>query len=60
MLADSILRDKAKEFAAVFSGKDEDFKYVAMWEYTGDPGKAVLHKEELKYEEIELQTRSYK
>lgn len=39
---------------------DEDFKYVAMWEYTGDPGKAVLHKEELKYEEIELQTRSYK
>lgn len=39
---------------------DENFKYVALWEYTGDPGKAVLHKEELKYEEIELQTRSYK
>ncbi len=39
---------------------DENFTYVAAWEYTGDPGKANLHKEELKYENIELKQRSYK
>ncbi|RFC55834.1 fumarate reductase/succinate dehydrogenase flavoprotein subunit [Brumimicrobium aurantiacum] len=39
---------------------DENFKYVAMWEYTGNPGEAILHKEDLVYENIELKTRSYK
>jgi succinate dehydrogenase / fumarate reductase flavoprotein subunit len=39
---------------------DENFMYVAAWEYKGDPGKAVLHKEELSYENIEVKTRSYK
>ncbi len=39
---------------------DENFKYVAAWEYKGTPGKAVLHKEDLVYENIELKTRSYK
>jgi succinate dehydrogenase / fumarate reductase flavoprotein subunit len=39
---------------------DENFMYVAAWEYKGDPGKAVLHKEELNYENIEVKTRSYK
>jgi succinate dehydrogenase / fumarate reductase flavoprotein subunit len=39
---------------------DENFKYVAAWEYTGNPAEAILHKEELNYEFIELKTRSYK
>lgn len=39
---------------------DENFKYVAAWEYTGDPGTSQLHKEELEYKNIELKTRSYK
>ncbi len=39
---------------------DEDFTYVAAWEFTGDPGESKLHKEELKYENIELKQRSYK
>ncbi|WP_107039066.1 fumarate reductase/succinate dehydrogenase flavoprotein subunit [Brumimicrobium mesophilum] len=39
---------------------DENFKYVAMWEYTGKPADAILHKEDLVYENIELKTRSYK
>lgn len=39
---------------------DENFKYVAAWEYTGDPSQAKLHKEELEYKNIELKTRSYK
>ncbi len=39
---------------------DENFKYVAAWEYKGAPKDAVLHKEDLVYEYIELKTRSYK
>lgn len=39
---------------------DENFRYVAAWEYQGEPKDAVLHKEDLIYENIELKTRSYK
>ena len=39
---------------------DENYRYVAAWEYTGVPSGAKLHKEELVYENIELKTRSYK
>ncbi len=39
---------------------DENFMYVAAWEYKGAPSEAVLHKEELQYENIEVKTRSYK
>ena len=39
---------------------DKNFKFVSAWEYKGEPKDAVLHKEELKYENIELKTRSYK
>ena len=39
---------------------DDKFTYVAAWEYKGEPSDAVLHKEELIYENIELKTRSYK
>lgn len=39
---------------------DANFTYVAAWEYKGDPKDAVLHKEDLKYENIELKQRSYK
>jgi succinate dehydrogenase / fumarate reductase flavoprotein subunit len=40
---------------------DENFKYVAAWEYQGDNiGQEILHKEDLVYENIEVKTRSYK
>ncbi|MGG5507016.1 MULTISPECIES: fumarate reductase/succinate dehydrogenase flavoprotein subunit [unclassified Myroides] len=39
---------------------DENFAYAAAWEYKGNPRDAVLHKEELVYENIKLVTRSYK
>ena len=39
---------------------DENYRYVAAWEFKGEPKDAVLHKEELVYENIELKTRSYK
>lgn len=39
---------------------DVNFKYVAAWEFTGNPREAVLHKEELTFNDIELKQRSYK
>lgn len=39
---------------------DEDFTYVAAWEFKGDGQEAVLHKEDLNFENVELKTRSYK
>jgi succinate dehydrogenase / fumarate reductase flavoprotein subunit len=39
---------------------DKNFKYVAAWEFKGEPKDAVLHKEDLVYENIEVKTRSYK
>lgn len=38
---------------------DENFSYVAAWEYNG-PGKATLHKEDLVFENVKLTQRSYK
>lgn len=37
-----------------------EFQYVAAWEFKGEPKEAILHKEELKYENIEVKERSYK
>ncbi len=39
---------------------DKDFAYVAAWEYTGKPAEAILHKEQLVFEEIKLVERNYK
>ena len=39
---------------------DENYSYVSAWEYTSEPSKSVLHKEHLKFENIELKQRSYK
>jgi succinate dehydrogenase / fumarate reductase flavoprotein subunit len=39
---------------------DNDYAYVAAWEYKGEPADAVLHKEILEFKDIELKQRSYK
>ncbi|KNX37856.1 fumarate reductase/succinate dehydrogenase flavoprotein subunit [Luteipulveratus halotolerans] len=39
---------------------DEEFAYVAAWEFGGEGGAPVLHKEDLVYNFIELKQRSYK
>ncbi len=40
---------------------DENFKYVAAWEYKGmDAINSVLHKEDLNYEFITIAARNYK
>ena len=39
---------------------DNDYAYVAAWEYKGWDDDPVMHKEELTFENVELKTRSYK
>ncbi|MDN5558979.1 MAG: fumarate reductase/succinate dehydrogenase flavoprotein subunit [Ruaniaceae bacterium] len=39
---------------------DKDFAYVAAWEWAGESKPPILHKEDLKYEYVEMKQRSYK
>ncbi|MET8521482.1 fumarate reductase/succinate dehydrogenase flavoprotein subunit [Nocardioides sp. NPDC004968] len=39
---------------------DDEFAYVAAWEFGGEDGAPVLHKEDLIYTAIEMKQRSYK
>ncbi len=39
---------------------DDEYAYVAAWEFGGDDGPPVLHKEDLVYESVEMKQRSYK
>ncbi len=39
---------------------DADFCHVAAWEYAGEGNRPIRHVEPLAFENIELQTRSYK
>ena len=39
---------------------DDNFSYVAAWEFAGVDEKPALHKEELAFEAVELAQRSYK
>jgi succinate dehydrogenase / fumarate reductase flavoprotein subunit len=39
---------------------DEEYAYVAAWEWTGEGQEPALHKEELEFENVPLTQRSYK
>lgn len=39
---------------------DDEFAYVAVWEYTGENQPHKLRKEKLKFETVEMKVRSYK
>ena len=39
---------------------DDEYAYVAAWEFGGEGGKPVLHKEPLVYQYVEMKQRSYK
>jgi succinate dehydrogenase / fumarate reductase, flavoprotein subunit len=39
---------------------DANFSYVAAWEYKGPDAEPVIHREELNYEFVKVQVRSYK
>jgi succinate dehydrogenase / fumarate reductase flavoprotein subunit len=40
--------------------RDEQYSYVAAWEWAGPDDPPVLHKEDLVYEFVEMKARSYK
>ena len=54
--------DQKKGLGEVGEAKRHDGKYayVAGWEFTGNPSKPKLHKEQLTFEEVKLAVRSYK
>ena len=39
---------------------DKDFSFSSAWEFVGEPSEAILHKEHLEFNDIELKQRSYK
>ncbi|RPG58062.1 MAG: succinate dehydrogenase (quinone) flavoprotein subunit [Flavobacteriales bacterium TMED191] len=39
---------------------DDEFTFVSCWEHKGDDKKPKLNKEKLKFESVELKSRSYK
>ncbi|GHA54657.1 fumarate reductase/succinate dehydrogenase flavoprotein subunit [Pontibacter akesuensis] len=39
---------------------DENYAYVAAWEFTGVGNDPILHREELEFENVKLTQRSYK
>ena len=39
---------------------DKNYAFVSAWEHTGVPSEAILHKEKLEFNDIELKQRSYK
>jgi succinate dehydrogenase / fumarate reductase flavoprotein subunit len=39
---------------------DEQYSYVAVWEFTGEGNQPKLHKEPLEFEYVKPSTRSYK
>ncbi len=40
--------------------RDDEFAFVAAWEYQGKDQQSIMHKEDLQFEYVELKTRSYK
>ncbi|HEX6146006.1 MAG TPA: hypothetical protein VF083_04455, partial [Acidimicrobiia bacterium] len=40
--------------------RDDEFAHVAVWEWTGDPGRPQLNLEQLEFENVALTTRSYR
>ena len=49
---------KTKEGEALRN--DKDFTFVAAWEHKGDDKEAQMHKEDLKFDFVELKQRNYK
>jgi len=39
---------------------DKEFAYVSAWEFGGEGGRPILHKEPLVYDYVEMKQRSYK
>jgi len=53
-------RDESQTDEGEAKRDDENYTYAAAWEFGNNPSEPVLHKEDLKFENIELKQRSYK
>ena len=53
-------RDEYKTTEGEAMRNDDEYKYGAAWEYTGDDKEPVMHKEPLIFENIEVKQRDYK
>ena len=53
-------REEYQEAGGEAKRDDDNYKYVAAWEYKGENQEWELHKEELKFDNVELKTRNYK
>jgi succinate dehydrogenase / fumarate reductase flavoprotein subunit len=68
MVADALNRNEScgghfrEEYTADNEAQrnDEEYAYVAAWEWTDTNAAPIMHKEPLKFENVELKTRSYK
>ena len=54
------LREESQTPEGEAKRDDENFMYVAAWEYKGEDAEPQMHKEPLKYENIVVATRNYK
>ena len=54
------LREESQKPEGEAKRDDENFMYVAAWEYKGEDAEPQMHKEPLKYENIVVATRNYK
>ncbi len=53
-------REESQDEEGEAKRDDENFKYVAAWEWQGPDQAQELNKEDLEFEYVELTTRSYK
>jgi len=53
-------REESKTEEGEAKRDDDNFAYVAAWEFQGVGNKPTLHKEKLEFEEVKLTQRSYK
>ncbi len=53
-------RDESQTEEGEALRNDDEFCYVAAWEFQGLENEPALHKEELQFEEVKLSQRSYK
>jgi len=53
-------REESQTESGEAQRNDASYSYVAAWEYKGPKSEPVMHKEELNYEFVKVQERSYK
>ena len=53
-------REECQTIEGEAQRNDEQYSYVAAWQYQGDERAPKLHKEQLEFDNVQLTQRSYK